>query len=401
MNILYIHQYFKFPDERGGTRSYDLATQFVKKGIGVTIVTTTSNEKYSHNRWTLIEKDGLKVHYLYLPYDNSFSYIKRIIVFIKFIFFSSLKILNIKCDLVLATSTPLTIGVPVLIKKWLRNTKFIFEVRDVWPEAVIAIGAIKSGFLKKVLFFLEKTIYKNASAIVPLSTDMQRSIVERYPEVKEKTSVVIENISEINRFSQVDSSDVISDNIGFKPRFSVLYAGTFGKVNGVHKFVELAKHMVDIDESIIFILIGEGVEKKSVEKLAKVNGVLGKNLFILPSVSKSELPYWYKNVSMGASFVIDIKELWANSANKFFDTLAAGKPILINHKGWQAECINQNNIGFVISNCITKEAVKSFYEYTLDVESYEKQCLNSLEVAEKKYSLNVAVDKYLKIFKNV
>ena len=123
------------------------------------------------------------------------SYLYRSIVFLKFLFFSIAKILSIKGDLVLATSTPLTVGIPALIKKWIQKTPFIFETRDIWPEAVIAIGAIKNIIIQKVLYFLEGLIYKNASAIVPLSLDMKRSIVTRFPKLENKPIDVIENIS--------------------------------------------------------------------------------------------------------------------------------------------------------------------------------------------------------------
>src|SRR5690606_32160141 len=174
MKLIYIHQYFKFPDETGGTRSYDLASSFVKKGIDITVVTATSDEKYNtKQRWTEIEREGIKINYIYLPYGNHMSYLKRSLVFFKFLWFTSFRLLKLKGDIVLATSTPLTIGIPALVKKWFGKTPFVFEVRDVWPEAVIAIGAIKNKLMQKVLYGLEKMIYKNAIAIVSLSTDMQ------------------------------------------------------------------------------------------------------------------------------------------------------------------------------------------------------------------------------------
>ena len=187
MNIIYLHQYFKFPNESGGTRSYDLAHGFLKLGHKVQIVTSTSDPEFkTKDRWSKFEKDGLVVHYIFIPYANEMSYFHRSIVFLKFLWFSILKILSIKGDLVLATSTPLTIGIPALFKKWIQKTPFIFETRDVWPEAVIAIGAINNTIIKKVLYFLEGLIYKNASAIVPLSVDMKRSIVTRYPKLDNK-----------------------------------------------------------------------------------------------------------------------------------------------------------------------------------------------------------------------
>lgn len=402
MRIIYLHQYFKFPDEMGGTRSYDLAFSFVREGCDVTVVTTTSDERYKSNkRWVKIERDGIKVNYIYLPYGNHMSYLQRSLVFFKFLWFSSFKLLNLQGDVVLATSTPLTIGIPALIKKWFGKTPFIFEVRDVWPEAVIAIGAIKNKILQKLLFELEKVIYKNAQAIVPLSTDMQKSIVSRYPQFKDKTEIVIENIAEVNRFQDNINQINLEEIVGFQPRFSVLYAGTFGKVNGIYKVLELAEKTLQIDKSLVYILIGAGAEKENVIQLAKDKDVLNKNVFILNPISKSELPLWYNSISMGSSFVIDIPELWANSANKFFDTLAAEKPVLINHEGWQAETIKKQNIGYVLPFEITEKVAENFVEYTRDSLLINKQGKASLTLAKEKYSLEVATRNYLKVFNKI
>lgn len=402
MRIIYLHQYFKFPNETGGTRSYDLASSFVRKGKDITVVTATSDETFICNqRWTVIEREGIKIHYIYLPYGNHLSYLQRTSVFLKFLWFSSFRLLKLKADVVLATSTPLTIGIPALIKKWFGKTPFIFEVRDVWPEAVIAIGAIKNKWMQRVLYSLEKLIYKNASAIVPLSTDMQNSIISRYPLFKSKTDIVIENIAEVNRFqSNSDTVDVV-DVVGFEPRFSVLYAGTFGKVNGIHKVVELAEKTLDIDKELVYILIGQGAEKENIVNLVKEKGLLNKNVFIMNPISKSELPLWYNAVSMGSTFVIDIPELWANSANKFFDTLAAGKPVLINHEGWQAETIRSRNVGYVLPFEITDKTATDFIKYTGDNLLISNQKELALELAREKYSLEVATQNYLKLFEKI
>ncbi|MFD2891037.1 glycosyltransferase family 4 protein [Flavobacterium chuncheonense] len=400
--ILYLHQYFKFPNENGGTRSYDLSHSFIKKDYQVEVITTTADVKYKENKWTKVEKDGIIVHYLYLPYNNTMGVMQRIMVFLKFLYFATFKLLKLEGDIVLATSTPLTIGIPALLKKAHSKTPYIFEVRDVWPEAVIAIGVIKNKVLQKVLYALESKIYKHASTIVPLSTDMQHSIVRRYPQFENKTDVVIENIAEINRFQNNNNTINIEAIIGFNPSFSVLYAGTFGKVNGVNKFIELAERTLVLDPKLVFILIGSGAEKESIKELALRNKVLNKNVFILDSISKSELPAWYNAVSMGASFVVDIPELWANSANKFFDTLAASKPILINHEGWQADAIRSRNIGYVLPFNITEKTAKDFVEYTLNKELIEVQKKNSLYLAKEKFSLEKATESYLKILeKNI
>lgn len=403
MHILYIHQYFKFSSEKGGTRSYDLSKSFALKGHSVDVITSTSDKKYKKDkRWSLVEIDGICVHYIYLPYNNSMSYAKRALVFFQFLYFASIKTLNLESDVVLASSTPLTIGIPALIKKWRHKTPFVFEARDVWPEAVIAIGAIKNKVMQRMLYMLEKIIYRNASAIVPLSTDMKMSIVSRYPDIcKEKPIVTIENISEIERFTDKKKSNILEKAIGFKPRFSVLYAGTFGRVNGIDYVVDFAAKTILLDSSIVYVLMGGGAIKDSVIKYAKEKGVLNKNVFILDSVSKDALPGWYSVVDMGSSFVIPIKELWANSANKFFDTLAASKPILINHEGWQAKVIREDNLGYVLPDVLTDDAIKDFVGYTQNTELHLLQSENAFKKAKDSYSLDIAVEKYLEIFNSV
>src|SRR5690606_6567739 len=98
MRLIYLHQYFKTPLERGSTRSYDLARSFVLAGHSLDMVTTTSDKKIKENgkKWIVRNIDGIRVHYLYLPYDNSMSYVQRTMVFVKFLLYSTIKLLHLK-----------------------------------------------------------------------------------------------------------------------------------------------------------------------------------------------------------------------------------------------------------------------------------------------------------------
>ncbi|MEP2058226.1 MAG: glycosyltransferase family 4 protein [Maribacter litoralis] len=405
MKIIYLHQYFCPPDGAGGTRSYDLAKRFVESGIAIEFITSSADYNFKPNqRWAKIELDGITYNILNLKYDNSMNSMQRMWAFYKFLWFGTFKCLKLKGDIVLATSTPLTIGIPALVNKIFKRTPYIFEVRDVWPEAVIAIGAINNKILQKILFYLEFIIYKYSEKIVPLSTDMANSIINRYESFKDKIQV-IENISELDRFN-VDisnSTDIIKSKLGFKPRFSILYAGSFAKVNGIKYVIDFAEKLIKIDTSIKFILIGFGAEKSNIIQLAKDKNLLNNNVYILEPVGKNQLPNLYYNVNMGSSFVIPIKELWANSANKFFDTLAAGRPMLINYEGWQKKVINNSNIGYILPpnlNELTEKKLKNFIDYTYDKELLNTQNTNSLNTA-KSYSLEEASNKYIKIFNNI
>lgn len=392
MRLLYIVQYFTFPDQTGGTRPYDLATSFVKQGIEVTVITSDESGK-AKEKWTLIERDGLKVYRLDCPYDNKMGFVERIFAFCKFFLHASVKQFSIDYDVMLASSTPLTNGIPALVARRFRRKPYVFEVRDVWPGVPIAMGYFKNKMIQKLLYAFEYRIYKNASVIVPLSIGMDDNIKQRYPN---KKSVVIPNISELSRFSNHKKTVNIEFPVGKKV---VLYAGTFGNVNGLSYVNKLAKYTLSLDPNLWFYLIGKGKEKEDNMKEAEELGVLNKNVFFFDPVKKDDLPYLYNNCTVGSSFVIDIPALWDNSANKFFDTLAAKKPIIINHNGWQADTIHKNNIGYVLPPVITEEAAKGFVAYMNDKKLIEEQGENGLKLAKEEYSLDVAVRKYTSIFR--
>jgi len=378
----------------GSTRSYDLATSFCKKGIEVIVVTSEIAPKKKSKRWTEFERDGIKYCILSCLYDNTMGFWRRIASFSQFFWFASVKCLKLKCDIVLATSTPLTIAIPALVRNIFKGTPYIFEVRDVWPEVPVKMGYINNKYIIKFLYWFEKIIYKRALWIVPLSLGMKQNIEQRFPN---KKSIVIPNISEISRFENVDRNFNLP--FDFQGKKIVLYAGTFGEVNGLNYLVNLAYKTLGIDNSVVYLLYGKGKQLSNVLDNAKKKGVLNNNFFYGGIVSKSELPYLYSICTIGCSIVVDNPILWDNSANKFFDSLAASRPIVINHLGWQSDVIKQYNVGYVLPVELTEKSTKDFIQYINNEELLKEQSLRARSLAEREYSLDVAAKKYMKMFK--
>lgn len=394
MKLLYIAQYFGFPEKSGGTRAYDLATSFAKKGIEVTVITSYSG-KSDEPKWKEFKREAIQFYQLNCPYDNKMGFKERIKVFCYFFKESSKKALKVECDVVLATSTPLTIGIPALVMHFFKKKPYIFEVRDVWPGVPIAMGYFKNKIVQKLLYRFEKTIYKHASAIVPLSIGMDKNIKLRYPNDK---STIIPNISEIGRFQNILKEIDITVPIDKKV---LLYAGTFGNVNGLSYIIELAAKTIEYDSNVWYYLVGKGKEKEDNIKLARDLGVFNKNVFIFDPIKKTDLPYLYSIATVGSSFVIDIPALWDNSANKFFDTLSAGKPMVINHEGWQADTIREYNCGYVLPATIDDDSAKKFVEYMNNSALLNEQEINSYKLAKENFSLECAVEKYMNIFNSI
>lgn len=394
MKLLYLHQYFTFPDSNGGTRSYDLSKEFIDKKIDVTIITTSSKirDLSFKKRWTYIEREGIKFWILNSSYSQKMSISRRIFSFLQYVIYTSIKIINIKADIILATSTPLTIAIPAIWKKKISKTPFIFEVRDVWPEGPIQQGYVKNKLIIKLLRKIEKYIYLQSSYVIALSIGMKNDILSR---VNLKNIDVITNISELKRFK--DISKQINLNIDLSDRKIVLYAGTLGPVNDIMYVAKLAEKMIEIEPDILFLIFGDGSEKEKIISYCQDKNILNKNIVFKDPISKDSLPYLYNIVSMGSSFVWDYKIKWDNSANKFFDSLAAGRPILINYYGWQADVIKEKKCGFVLPYCYDYNDIRNLANYLSDENNLKNQGQNALFAANE-YSLENAVNKYLNVF---
>jgi len=347
MRILYLHQYFRLPSDPGSTRSYEMARRLVAKGHQVIMITSDHLRKFNHKGWRVTQEAGIEVHWLSVPYSNHFSYPARIWAFLKFAIGASLRASRIPADVVFATSTPLTIALPGVFVAKRQQIPMVFEVRDLWPELPIAMGALK-GPLIPIANWLARLAYRNATRVVALSPDMAKGVEKwGYPANK---ITVIPNASDLDLFRNAQKAGKIfrQSRKWLQNRPLVVYTGTIGRINGVDYLVNLAKETLKIDPEVRFLVAGEGAEEKKVRQLAQDVGVLNKNFYMMPPVPKEQMPAILGAATVATSLFIDLPEMWANSANKFFDALAAGTPVAINYKGWQAELLQRTGAGIVL-----------------------------------------------------
>jgi len=347
MKILYLHQYFNRPIDPGSTRSYEMARRLVAKGHEVVMITSDHRRRFSHKGWHVTYETGIEVHWLSVPYSNRFSYPARMWAFFKFALGAAWHAARIPADIVFATSTPLTIVIPGVFAAKRHRVPMVFEVRDLWPELPIAMGALK-GPLIPLAQWLADLAYRNAARVVALSPDMAAGVQKRgYP--AERISV-IPNASDLDLFRHADKMGTTfrQKHPWLRDRPLVVYTGTLGRINGVDYLVRLAAQMLRKDPEVRFLVVGEGHEEEKVRQLAQQMGVWQTNFYMMPPVPKRQMPMILGAATIATSLFINLPEMWANSANKFFDALAAGTPLAINYQGWQAEILTRTGAGIVL-----------------------------------------------------
>lgn len=177
LKVIYLHQYFNTPDMSGGTRSYEMARRMVAAGHEVHMVTSTRDPNHRHAGWFVSEEAGIQIHWYPVPYSNDMSYAQRMAAFWSFAIAARKKAIQLEGDVVFATSTPLTIALPAVPAARKKKIPMVFEVRDLWPEMPIAIGALNNPLLRFAARRLEHWAYKNSAAVVALSPGMKAGVV--------------------------------------------------------------------------------------------------------------------------------------------------------------------------------------------------------------------------------
>lgn len=358
MRIAYLHQYYQGLDQAGGTRSYEFGRRLVERGHEVHMITTDSYAAKPGTRWQVRREAGMTVHALPVPYANTMSYARRLLSFGQFAAVAGLRAASVRPDVVLASSTPLTIAVPGLVATRRRRTRFVFEVRDLWPEVPIEMGALRNPLARRLAGWLAEAAYRRADSVIALSPGMADGVARHgYPAER---IAVVPNAADLDLFAprpqEVAAFRREHEWLGDRPLF--VYTGTFGTVNGVDYLVHLAAAVRELDPEIRFLLVGRGAHYDAVRDLAQRLGVLDRTLFVWPAVPRAQLPVLLGAASIASSVVIDVPGLANNSANKFFDALAAARPIAINHGGWQADLIEQTGAGLLLDPHDTTSAAR-------------------------------------------
>ena len=347
MRIVYIHQYYCNPRMTGGIRSYEQARRLVARGHTVHVITTDITPGKRDLGWRRTVDDGVDVHWFSVPYSNNMSYARRLRAFAEFMVLAAAKATALKADLVFATSTPLTVAVPGVIAARLRRVPFVFEVRDLWPEVPIEMGALRNPVARRLAGALAGFAYRNAEEVIALSPGMAAGVTARRPGTR---TTMIPNAADLEMFEVAPEAvrRFRDEHRWLGDRPLIVYTGALGAVNGVEYLIRAGRRMRELDPRAQILIVGHGKEWDATRQLAAGHGLLDDTVHMWEKVPKADLPVILGAATMSSSFVRPVRALWDNSANKFFDALAASRPIAINYGGWQSDLLCETGAGLVL-----------------------------------------------------
>lgn len=397
VKVLYFHQHFVTPKGAGAIRSYAMARKLIERGHSVTMVcgsaqgstTGLTGEFVNGQRRGMV--DGIDVLELNLEYSNSDSFGKRIKTFLSFALRSVKVALTEKYDLVFATTTPLTAGIPGILARWIRRKPFVFEVRDLWPELPKAMGVITNPVILWAMGVLEWVSYRSAHRLVGLSPGIVEGIRNRG--VPAERIAMIPNGCDLDIFA--------SDGEPWRPAeiadtdLMAIFAGTHGMANGLDAVLDAAAELKRRGRSDIkLLLIGNGKLKAGLQARATAEGL--DNVVFHDPVNKTRLAGLMQSTDLGMQILANVPAFYyGTSPNKFFDYIAAGLPVLNNYPGWLAGMIETQECGYAVPPADPKAFADALERATGERDRLKAMGNNSRALAEREFDRDKLSEKWV------
>jgi glycosyltransferase involved in cell wall biosynthesis len=331
MHILIIHQAFASLGEPGGTRHFEFARLLAAQGHRVTVIaspvsyitgTQTARVPDSPSRESGETLSGVSVLRAPVYSAHHKSFLHRIVAFFSFMlssFWIGLGVKNV--DVVWGTSPPIFQGATAWALARLKGARFLFEVRDLWPQFAIAVGVLRHPVLIRASEGLERFLYKLADRVIVNSPGFVTHVRARGARWVD----LVPNGADPTMFDPSDAGEAFRRAHHLETKFVALYAGAHGMSNDLDVVLDAARLLAGREIAVVFV--GDGKEKAALQERAV--GLDLQNVIFVPSLPKSEMPGALAAANACIAILKPLKEYKTTYPNKVFDYMAAGRPIVL------------------------------------------------------------------------
>ncbi len=407
MRILLIHQYYLEDDDHGGSRWNEINRKWTEEGHQVTVIagmmhyTSSQKREEYKGKWFKKKTQGaVEVMRCHVSESYNANFAGRLWAYFSFVFSScwaGLFKVKGKYDVIIVTSPPLFVGISGYLISLFKRTPYVFEIRDLWPESAIDTGVVTNKFIIKLAYVLEKFIYKKATLINVLTPAFRDTLIHKKGIVKDKI-IFIPNAADFSLSDDlVQSFDVINFKIenDLNNKFVITYVGAHGVANHLDQVLETANLLKDTN--VLFLLIGDGMEKPRLIKKAKAENI--QNVRFINPVPKAEVFKYILASDMGTSVLKNVETFKTVYSNKTFDYMACKKPILMAIDGVSRDLVEQADAGIYVQPENSKDFTLKIRQYLSNPKEIIRQGENGYRFAKENFDRMILADKYINCIK--
>ncbi len=409
MNILLIHQYFLEEDDPGGSRWNEFSRIWTDQGHSVTVLGgmmhyngKEKRPEYKGKYYVQKQQGAVAVLRCHVSEAYNKSFIGRLWGYFSFMFsalYAGLFKVKGKYDVVIVTSPPLFVGITGYLISLFKRIPFVFEVRDLWPESAIDTGVLTNKLIIKLAYWVEGFIYKKATLINVLTPAFYNALRDK-KSIPEKKLVQISNAADFSlseKLLQDFNRDAFRKEHDLDGRFVITYVGAHGVANHLEQLLDAGQALADTN--VLFLLIGQGMEKERIMRLAAERKVT--NVRFLDSVPKAEVFRYILASEMGASVLKRVDTFKTVYSNKTFDYMSCKKPILMAIDGVSRELVEAAGAGVYVEPENTSEYNRIIRLYLNDPARLQREGESGYLYAKGNFDREVLANKYLEYVKGI
>lgn len=338
-------------------RTYEHCREWVKMGMDVTVITCVPNfpagKVFPGYKNKLYQKefiDGIKVIRVWSFITANTGTFKRIVDYISFAFMAFIISIFVRTELIIATSPQFFTAIAGRLSSFLKRKPWVMEVRDIWPESIVAVGAMKKSKAISLLEKIEKHLYKSATKIVVVTDSFKENIIQKG--IDPKKIYVIKNGVYIDKFKPIPKDLSVIEKLNLREKFVLAYFGTHGMAHRLDFILKCAKNIQDPEIHILFI--GDGAERENLMKLKEELSLT--NVTMLYSVPKNEIQNFISIIDVALVTLKKSDTFKSVIPSKIFENAAMNKPIFLGVEGESKDLVENYNVGL----CFEPENEKDF-----------------------------------------
>lgn len=363
MRILFITDNFPPEVNAPATRTYEHCQEWLKQGVNITVITCVPNfphgRIYNGYKNKFIQKEnieGIEVYRVWSFIASNSGFTKRIFDYLSFAFMAFWAGLFMKYDVIIATSPQFFTTWTASVLSKIRRKPWIFELRDLWPESIKSVGAMKQGKVIDILERIELGLYRDADKVIAVTDAFKTNLINRG--IKRENIEVVTNGANAQLFSpRIKDADLLI-KFNLKDKFVVGYIGTHGLAHSLDFIVNsIAKIQ---DNSVHFIFIGDGAMKKKIVSIAF--GLQFENITFIDSIPKDEVPRYMSIIDVSLAPLKKEANFKTVIPSKIFEASAMRKPTLLGVEGQAQEIIEKYNAGLCFEPENEADFIKKIHE---------------------------------------
>ena len=387
MHILFLSDNFPPEVNAPASRTFEHCREWVRAGHQVTVVTCAPNfpkgkvyEGYSNRLWQSEAIEGIRVIRVWSYITANEGFVKRILDYQSFMLTATIASLFVRgADVVVGTSPQFFTACAAWAVAALKRVPFVFELRDLWPESIEAVGAMRKGRVIRALEKLEMFLYRRAALIVAVTHAFRDKLAARG--IDRHKIEVITNGVDMSRFQPRPKDATLVEALGLQGCFVAGYVGTHGMAHHLETILDAAQSLQSRPggERFRFILLGDGARKQALKEDAARRGLC--NVIFIDSVPKEEVPRYWSLLDVSIIHLRKTGLFTTVIPSKLFECMGMGLPVLHGVAGESATIVESEHAGIVFESEDAAQLVASLERLSSDGALLDKLRANGLSAA--------------------